>query len=243
VHPAQLRTQVLELAAAGLRDREIAEATDLPRTTVRDMRRAVRSTRSACPRCWRPARAMRFTPEDYAELLGLYLGDGCISQLARTQHLRLSLDARYPRIIVDARALLGRCFPANRVGTVTADGGHTVVLLLYSSHLSCLFPQHGPDKKHERRLRLEPWQADLVHAAPWSLLRGCIRSDGCVFVNRTGRYAYVSYEFRNRSRDLLELFAETCAAVGAQCRMYDSRVRIYRRGSVALFAEHVGDKR
>ena len=74
-----------------------------------------------------------------------------------------------------------------------ADGGATVVLWVYSRHLSCLFPQHGPGKKHERRIVLEAWQQEIVEAAPWAFLRGCIRSDGCVFVNRTGRYEYLSY--------------------------------------------------
>lgn len=67
------------------------------------------------------------TPGDYGELLGLYLGDGHIAQVARTQKLRLSLDARYPAIVADAEALLRRCFPGNRVGRVTADGGATVI--------------------------------------------------------------------------------------------------------------------
>jgi hypothetical protein len=37
-------------------------------------------------------------------------------------------------------------------------------------------------------IRLEPWQEDLVDAAPWALLRGLVRSDSCVFVNRTEPY-------------------------------------------------------
>ena len=32
-----------------------------------------------CPRCWRPMRRLAFSAADYAELLGLYLGDGHIS--------------------------------------------------------------------------------------------------------------------------------------------------------------------
>ncbi len=143
----------------------------------------------------------------------------------------------------DTEVLLRRAFPENRVSRVRADGGRSVVLSVYSSHLSCLFPQHGAGKKHERRILLEPWQARLVEQEPWAFLRGCIRSDGCVFVNRTGPYAYVSYEVRNHSADLLRLFAWACRLVGAEHRIYASRVRIYRRASVALFAEHVGTKR
>ena len=69
-----------------------------------------------------------------------------------------------------------------------------------------------------------------------------IRSDGCVYINRTGRYEYESYDFANLSRGILELFAETCARVGVDCRAYKKNVRIYRRASVALMLDHVGRK-
>ena len=98
----------------------------IPRSTVRDWRRPslLRATGSTCPRCWRSAPPLAFSDPDYAELLGLYLGDGNISQLARTQSLRISLDARYPAIVDDTEALLRRCFPNNRVGRVVfRDGG------------------------------------------------------------------------------------------------------------------------
>ena len=64
------------------------------------------------------------------------------------------------------------------------------------------------------------WQHDLVRAAPWAFVRGCIRSDGCSFINRTGRYAYLSFEFRNWSTDILGIFAATCAALGLHPRQY-----------------------
>src|SRR3954471_573347 len=104
MHPAGVRERARSLAAAGLRDAEVARVTGLPRTTVRDLRSA--GARSACPRCWRRARPATWTPGDYAFLLGLYLGDGCLSDDGRTFRLRLSLDARYPGVIADARALL-----------------------------------------------------------------------------------------------------------------------------------------
>jgi hypothetical protein len=103
-------------------------------------------------------------------------------------------------------------------------------------------PQHGPGKKHERPILLEPWQQALVEAAPWAFLRGCIRSDGCVFINRTGKYEYLSYEFKNRSPGIRELFAATCDRVGVACRVNGDRIAIYRRSSVALLLEHVGIK-
>ena len=77
---------------------------------------------------------------------------------------------------------------------------------------------------------------------PWPFLRGCIRSDGCAFVNRTGPYSYLSYEFSNRSAQIRELFMDACDLVGVEYRAYQRYVRIYRRPSVALMQKHVGMK-
>jgi hypothetical protein len=248
VHPAAVRQQALVLMEAGVNDCEISRRLGVARTTVRDWRRPryVRQTAplepEICPRCWRGTRAVRFTPEDYAELLGLYLGDGHITEMARTERMRIFLDSRYVTIVDEAEALLRRCFPANRVGRMTRYDGGMVVLFVYHQHLSCVFPQHGPGKKHERRIVLEPWQLAHVKAAPWAFIRGCIRSDGCVFVNRTGPYEYPSYCFDNHSKDIQDLFVDACRLVGVDCRPAGRSVRIYRRASVARMQEHVGVK-
>ena len=162
--------------------------------------------------------------------------------MGRSYRLRVSLDVRYPMIVAETEALLARMFVANRCGRVQRDGGATQIVSVDHRHLPCLFPQHGSGRKHERSMRLEPWQHTLRQAAPWSFLRGCIRSDGCVFVNRTGRYSYVSYDFSNRSTDILDLFEDTCSAVGVDCRRYEHHIRVYRRASVDLLLDHVGRK-
>jgi hypothetical protein len=197
---------------------------------------------------------MRFSSEDYSELLGLYLGDGSISHSPRTERLRIALDLNCPLIISEAEALLRLCFPFNRVDVVERGvTGACVNVSLYSSHLVCLFPQHGPGRKHLRKIELEPWQEAHVAAAPWGLLRGLIRSDGCCFVNRTDihrprPYEYVSYNFSNMSKDIVDLFVGTCERVGiSDCRLNRNRrglwdVRINRRASVASMLEHVGIK-
>jgi hypothetical protein len=183
-----------------------------------------------------------FSPSDYAELLGLYLGDGYIVRTGRSDRLRLFLDTRYDRIIEEAQALLLRCFPRHRVGRFTTGKGTTTILSVYCTHLRCLFPQHGTGRKHKRDIVLEGWQTAIVEREPWRLLRGLIRSDGCVFVNRTGRYEYLSYEFSNLSAQIRELFMDACDRVDVEYRPYRRYVRIYRRASVALMEEHVGLK-
>jgi hypothetical protein len=245
VHGEDVQEAALALVSSGVNDSEIARRLGIPRTTVRDWRRPRYVRRSAidrCQRCWRPTRPVRFAPSDYAELLGLYLGDGSICSLPRTERLRIFLDARYTAVVDETEALLRRCFPDNRVGRLSRHAGAMVVLWVYHRHLSCLLPQHGAGRKHERPILLEPWQEAIVASAPWAFLKGCIRSDGCVFVNRTGRYEYLSYDFTNRSAHIRELFARVCESVGVDCRPSQDRVKIYRRASVALMRKHVGIK-
>ena len=160
MHPPHVRAEALALVDEGLNDCEISRRTGIPRGTMREWRRPTNKRKTVtevCPRCWRAAMRMWFTTDDYAELLAFYLGDGCVSEGARTARLRIALDAKYPRIIADIQALLGRCFPSNPVGIVEAHGGSMVFVSLYSTHLACLFPQHGPGRKHERAIALEPW--------------------------------------------------------------------------------------
>ncbi|MGH2993072.1 MAG: helix-turn-helix domain-containing protein [Solirubrobacterales bacterium] len=252
MHPPHVRAEALALVDQGLNDCEISRRLGIPRRTILDWRRPTYVPRNgrprlpeSCPRCWRAAKPMRFAPEDYAEILAIYLGDGCISEGARTSRLRIALDTKYPGIIADSQALLRRCFPENPVGEVIAHGGTMVFVSLYSSHLPCLFPQHGPGLKHQRAIVLEPWQQEIVEAAPWPFIRGCIRTDGCSFINRTGPYEYLSYDFSNSSRDIVELFVGACDLVDVEYRVSHSRiwrVRINRRASVALLLEHVGLK-
>lgn len=62
-----------------------------------------------------------------------------------------------------------------------------VSVIAYSQHWPCLFPQHGPGKKHERTIALEPWQQEIVDTHPREFIRGLIHSDGCRITNWTTR--------------------------------------------------------
>ncbi len=70
-----------------------------------------------------------------------------------------------------------------------------------------LFPQHGPGKKHERAIVLEPRQRVVVDAHPWEFVRGLVHSDGCRITDWTTRmvagqrkrYEYPRYLFTNNA--------------------------------------------
>jgi Homeodomain-like domain len=175
MHPPETKQKALDLIAQGVNDCEVSRRLGVPRRTVNDWHRAPYergALTESCPRCWRATRPLRFSAEDYAELLALYLGDGNISNGPRAQRLRLYLDARYPVMNSEIRALLERCFPANRVELVkpaispySGRSDSWQVLGVYSTHLVCLFPQHGRGVKHKRPIVLEHWQEDLVPGA------------------------------------------------------------------------------
>jgi hypothetical protein len=125
----------------------------------------------------------------------------------------------------------------------------------YSKHWPCLFPQHGPGKKHERPIALEPWQQAIVDVHPWEFIKGLVHSDGCRITNWTTRmvggerkrYEYPRYFFTNKSEDILKLFSDTLDKVGVEWRVTRRgkdpfNISVARRESVALMDEHVGAK-
>jgi len=113
-------------------------------------------------------------------------------------------------------------------------------------------PQHGPGRKHERPIVLEPWQERIVEAHPWQFLRGLLHSDGCRTINRfktklpSGRvaeYEYPRWFFSNLSADIRFLFVLTCEQLGLRWTQPNHRnVSISHRRSVALLEERVGPK-
>ena len=105
---------VKRLAAQGLNDCAIARLTGVPRRTVRDLR---------CRPSIRPRNVARssgcsiehdfesIAAAPYCYLLGLYLGDGCISRSGRVWHLRVTLDKTYPAIIARCRQAIDMLMP------------------------------------------------------------------------------------------------------------------------------------
>jgi transposase-like protein len=247
--------EALALVAQGLNNCEIARATGISRSTIRDWRTRPRDERrvtslSACPTCGHAHHDFQALPRpSYVYLLGMYLGDGSIDRQPRTCRLRIALDLAWPGISRECAEEMQAVFPRNKVLSYQPDPrSRCVVVSVYSKQLVCLFPQHGPGAKHRRAIELTRWQRDLVRDHPGQLLRGLIHSDGCRFMNRVrvgGRgYAYPRYNFTNASEDLLTLFTETCDQLGIEWRRMNARnISIARRESVECLDRFVGPKR
>lgn len=236
---------VFALHAAGVATAQIARRTGIPRSTIRYWLalgpQYLEGTEHSCQPCPHIA-AMPAGP--YAYLLGLYLGDGCLSEMHRgVYRLRITLDKKYPGIIDECRRTMALVLP-NKVGKIDRPG----CLEVYSDskHWSCLFPQHGRGPKHLRPIALSAWQYEIAMTRfPYLLLRGLILSDGWRGTNRiAGRYEYSQYQFSNRSADIRELFKEACRRMGIVCRQSGKwQVAVSRRFDVARMDFIVGEKR
>ena len=186
----------------------------------------------------------------YVYLLGLYLGDGCLTLMRRyVWKLRVCQDAKYVALIDACRAAITEVS-----GHVPESQPKVGCVEIYScwKHWLCLFPQHGVGRKHERHIALLEWQRYLVDRYPRQLIAGLIHSDGSRTVNRvrrplkgqTGVYLYPRYFFTNHSDDIRQLFVETCALIGVESRPNNRwNISVAKRASVEILDSFIGPKR
>ncbi len=163
--------------------------------------------------------------------------------------LDIACDDAYPGLIEEAAKAVGTVLPISRVGRRRKPG--CTVVGSYSKHWPCLFPQHGPGRKHERTIELADWQQKIVDEYTEELIRGLIHSDGCRGVNRVRRpvqgeerwYEYPRYYFTNESMDIQRLFTDALDRLGIAWRQMNRKnVSVARREAVARLDEFVGPK-
>jgi hypothetical protein len=251
MHPPALVDEALALLAEGTTASEVSRLLGVNRRTVADWSLGRTPDRSSRRPCFRCEAVDPGHPAAYVHLLGLYLGDGCISRHrnGRVHSLRVTCDAAYPGLIQECEDVirLVRDGPVSRVPKVGCFD-----VQAWWRHWPCLFPQHGPGRKHERPIVLEPWQRELVELHPGRFLRGLFHSDGCRVQNWatktvggvTTRYeGYPRYFFSNRSEDLIGLCTWALDLLGVRwTRPTADHVSVARRASVAELDRHVGPK-
>ncbi|WP_137292187.1 helix-turn-helix domain-containing protein [Nocardioides dongxiaopingii] len=247
MHDPRLRDQAAELRRAGHSWSEISRRLGVSRSALREWsaRGGARARLPECPRC----EDVDLDGEAYAALLGFYLGDGCLSAAARYWALRVACDARQPGIIADVTRCVLAIRPGSRVFPLQRPG--CVVVTSQWRHWYCLFPQHGPGRKHERPIVLEDWQRAVVELHPAAFLRGLFHSDGSRVRNWTRqqvagglkRYDYPRWQFTNVSADIRELCCWGLDLVEVPWRQ--SRwncISVSRREAVARLDELIGPK-
>jgi len=178
----------------------------------------------------------------YTYLLRLYLGDGYIASHARgVYRLRICCADAYPELIKRCEDAMGHVI-ATKVSRVACVGCTEVSS--FSKHWPCLFPQHGPGKKHLRKIELTVWQQELVDLDPrppgprTAALR---RVPGAELGERDAVPPLPLHERVGRHPGI---FGRACDQLGIEWRPNNRwSLSVARRGSVALLDEFVGPRR
>lgn len=255
VRPQAVVDSALRASDAGMPDAENAAKHGVAVKTIRRWRREYQRRGKPrgqthctvpCPRC----QGADLDAAAYSELLGWYLGDGYISQSRRgVFSLHVYNDKRYPADVASVLDLMSRVKPGGRPHVRQVPG--CVVMTVGWNHWPCLFPQHGPGRKHQRKIVLEDWQIAIAEKYPAQLLRGLFHSDGSRTNNWATRqvrgvkrrYDYPRWEFANRSEDILQICCWALDLVGVAYRVRCvDRVAVSRREAVTLLDRLIGTK-
>jgi hypothetical protein len=246
--------EVLALTEEGLSRVEISRRTGVPVDTIQNWRRGrlplmFERLRSGdlCHECLGAHDVDALPTWEYAYVLGLYLGDGCLGRHGRTWSLRVVMDGSYPGIVGECREALAIVSPSGKARVYSPRRDRSVVIYSYAREWPCLFPQHGPGKKHHRGIELVEWQRRIVDRAPEALIRGLIQSDGWRGTNRVvskGKaYEYPRYQFSSRSEDIRRIFTDACDALEIAWRPWGRwHISVARRDAVARLDQFVGLK-
>ncbi len=245
----------LRCSDQGMADAENAAKHGVAVKTIRRWRRLYQRrglprgqahTRAPCPRC----DGATLDEVAYAELLGWYLGDGWLEEHRRgVQALHIYNDATYVHLNARIQQLMRRVKPGGRPHARSLPG--CVNTTVSWKHWTCLLPQHGRGRKHERALHLESWQQRIVDTYPGDFLRGLFHSDGCRVQNwatrtvdgRTKRYDYARWQFVNHSSDIQRFCTDALDRLQIPWRQSSwTTISVSRREAVARLDSIIGPK-
>lgn len=248
--------EVLALRTEGLGARRIARRTGIPIKTVQEWIKAPVRALSRPKESGSDTHCVGCNPwinldhASYSYLLGAYLGDGHIVRNRSSFRLVVSCDEKYPAIISEVGVAIERTIPGQPVLQAQREG--CIAVISHSKHWPCYFPQHGPGLKHDRVIRLDPWQEHVVEASPRRFLRGLIHSDGWRGDNVAIRHTelaieyrtYTRYQFSNRSEDIRKLFCWACDMTGVHWTQSNQwTIAVSRRKDVHYLDSFIGPKR
>lgn len=202
---AQEVIQILDLYNSGYSQNKIFKTLGIDRGTIRQI---VNDPQEYLNKATIKFNLSEINRKSYAFILGVYLGDGCISKTHKPNvfKLRIALDVKYTRLNEEIISELKILFPNNKISYYVVPNTNGCIISVHSSNLLTLFPQHDIGRKHERPIVLEDWQKEIIDEFPDDFLKGLIYTDGSFYL-AGGKYKRCS--FTNKSKDIIDLCSDT----------------------------------
>ena len=231
-YTAQDKENVLKLWENGKNQLEISRITGVSRGALREWIKPTYKHLTDKPRnSYVPITDFEayFNTEEkrkaYSYILAVYLCDGCISyyKTFRAPSIRLYNDSKYVKNNNCRAEELQKILPDNSVNIHKHSVSNCVIISAYSRKLSDLFPQHGSKMKHTRKLIFTNWQLKIIQEFPKEFIKGCIESDGCIYVQTVNNKQYKRYSFSNKSQDIIDLFLYSLSLVGITSKKWCSK--------------------
>ncbi|MEK7504612.1 MAG: LAGLIDADG family homing endonuclease [Patescibacteria group bacterium] len=186
------------------------------------------------------------TPEKstkLAELIGIILGDGGITNTQLKITLNKEVESEYISVVVN---LLTDLFGEEPKKYYFSEHTQKVCNIVFSGvQLIEILGTLGlfPGNKVSRQAKVPEWIV-IDHAFSKSCLRGLVDTDGCVFLHK--HYSFGNYylnlgiTFTNHSLPLLHFVYTTLTSVGFHPKIQDDGVYLYRASEVVKYANEIG---
>jgi len=179
---------------------------------------------------------------DLAELIGVVLGDGCITKEQIGITLNSIKDADYLYYLID---LVVKCLSYSP-SISKRKNANAILIRLTGTILVKRFVELGLKigNKVRQQVSVPDWICkDRSYSI--SCLRGLIDTDGGVFVHRykvnNNGYSYLKLCFTNKSQPLRDFVSNTLHSHGLKAKQYsDRRVWLYDSNGVRRYFDIVG---
>ena len=168
---------------------------------------------------------------ELAYLVGVYLGDGCLVQISRTELLDIACDSKYHGLIERFTNLVIRVF--GKAPVLQKDpSSNCVHIRLYGKGINTTLGM-DPGPKNRRDLHIPSWIKENEDFTRWCL-RGLFETDGYIHYRR-GRNRSVVVGFSNTNESLLDEIQQLLYNLGyvkfsrnkarIDCWQYDEAIR------------------
>ncbi|MBI5029988.1 MAG: LAGLIDADG family homing endonuclease [Chloroflexi bacterium] len=174
---------------------------------------------------------------DFAYLIGVIAGDGCITRAGHVYKLEISCDAAYPELIVIFQDLIAR-LTGLRTTSIKVKGKRCVRVVANSAGIPELLGL-PPGAKSKNGFRVPEWIFENVEYVK-AFVRGLIETDGTVaeVYRHGGWYAHIHFSAANPI--IMDAFLRAVEILGYSFKRVGPKAYMANTALARKFAAELG---